>query len=499
MTLAELVRELPITPPRGGDPTAALIEVQGVSHDSRRARPGDLFVAWQGERFDGAEFVAEALRQGAVAVLADRDPVTASGSVPWLRAESPRTLLAPLAARLYQHPDRQLRLVGITGTNGKSTTVALVASILEHGGYPCGVLGTLGYRFGNADFGSGRTTPEGDDFYRILRSMRQLGAAAVAAEVASHALVQGRVAGAELEVAIFTNLTQDHLDFHGDMESYFRAKRALFDQLRPDGCAVLNLDDPYGRRLAEELRCSRRTFSQNASSGADVTPRGVRLDLNGIRGELATPRGPLPFTCRLLGRYNLWNVLAAAAAGEALGLDHGAIAEGIAALPPVRGRLEPIVRGQAFPVLVDYAHTPGGLEAVLDAVRELWAGRVVVVFGCGGDKDRTKRAPMGAAAAKSDLAIVTDDNPRSEDPASIRGAVVAALEQAGASYLELAPRQEAIREALALAQREGDWAVVVAGKGHEEVQIIQQDALPFSDHLVVEQVLGELLGSTQDR
>jgi UDP-N-acetylmuramoyl-L-alanyl-D-glutamate--2,6-diaminopimelate ligase len=498
MTLAELIDELPIA---GMSAEAASLAVRGIQHDAASVVPGDLFVGWQGARFDGASFVELAARRGAVAVLTDREvdaPAVAS-----LRAAIPRELLAPLAARLYQHPDRDLRLVAVTGTNGKSTTVALVQSILEHAGYPCGVMGTLGYRFGELDLGSGRTTPEGDDFFRTLRLMRDRGAAAVALEVASHALVQGRVAGAQFEIGVFTNLTQDHLDFHRDLESYFLAKRRLFDQLRPGGRAVVNQDDPWGQRLARELGSRALTFGER---GGDVTVASAELSLSGSRAELSTPRGRLVVRSRLLGRYNLWNVLAAVATGEALELEPSAIVEGIAAQAPVRGRLEPIELGQGFPVLIDYAHTPGGIEAALLALRELWPGRIAIVFGCGGERDRTKRPLMGHAAASADLAIITDDNPRREDPAAIRAEVIAALSACGARYEERSPRKDAIRLALELAaapdpsaESEHAWAVVVAGKGHEQVQIVGDRELPFSDQVEVERILGELLGSAARR
>jgi UDP-N-acetylmuramoyl-L-alanyl-D-glutamate--2,6-diaminopimelate ligase len=425
-------------------------------------------------------------------VLADGDPPEPA-RVPWLRAAQPRRLLAPLAARLYDHPDRELRLVGVTGTNGKTTVTALVAAMLARAGYPCGLLGTLGARFGRLELPSGHTTPEGDDFFSALRAMRLAGAAAASCEVSSLALDQGRVAHAEFEVAVFTNLTRDHFDYHGDFERYFAAKRLLFDQLRPGGRAVVAGDDPYGARLAAELQ---RPLVFGERSG-DVAVESSELGIRGIRATVRTPRGRLRLESRLLGRFNLWNLLAAIGAGEALELEPEAMVEAIAGFAPVDGRMEPIDEGQQFPVLVDYAHTDAGLEAVLRSLREIFPGRVVVVFGAGGNRDAGKRPRMGAAAARgAELLVVTDDNPRREDPAAIRAAIVAGARSAGAARIEvIGDRRAAIRRAVEVAAAEPGWAVLVAGKGHERVQILGDRELPFSDQAELRAVLGERRGA----
>jgi UDP-N-acetylmuramoyl-L-alanyl-D-glutamate--2,6-diaminopimelate ligase len=473
-------------------PLAADPVVTGVRHDSRRVEPGDLFVALVGSRFDGRAFAASAVERGAVAVagpLPEGGPPAGLG-VPWLAVADPRAVLGPLAARVYGHPDRELTLLGVTGTNGKSTVATLGTALFEAAGRPAGFLGTLGYRFRDRRFAGGHTTPEASDLFRTLRAMRAIGATAVAMEVSSHALDMGRVAGVAFDAAVFTNLTRDHLDFHPDMESYFAAKRRLFDQLKPGGRAVVNLDDEYGRRLARELP-EALTFG----AGGDVEVRTARLSTGGIRGVLATPRGELAFESPLLGRYNLANLLAAAAAAEALGLPHAAVAAAFAAARPVAGRMEPVDRGQPFPVFVDYAHTDAALRAALAAVREMAAAKVAVVFGCGGERDAGKRALMGTVAGElAELPIVTSDNPRGEDPLAIIAAIEEGLKASGHRGYRLVPdRREAIRQAIAAAGP--GWAVLVAGKGHEQEQVVGDRRLPFSDVEEIGRALEERFGS----
>jgi UDP-N-acetylmuramoyl-L-alanyl-D-glutamate--2,6-diaminopimelate ligase len=478
----ELLEGLPVSVP--APPPA--VEVRGIAHDSRRVEPDDLFVALIGQRFDGRIFVSEALARGAVAVLA-RGEAPAGFSGVWLAAAEPRALLGPLAARLYGHPDRELAMVGVTGTNGKSTVMELTAAMLEAAGFASGRVGTLGYRFGERGFAGERTTPEASDLFRLLREMHEAGARAVAMEVSSHALVQGRVEGVGFDVAVFTNLTRDHFDFHAGFDDYFAAKRRLFEQLKPGGRAVVNLDDPYGRKLAGELP-SAWTYGE----GGTVRVEGARLDRAGIAGELVTPAGRRAFATPLLGRYNLENLLAAAAAASALAVPLEVIATALAAARALPGRMEAVERGQPFLAVVDYAHTDAALETALRATRELAPrGRLIVVFGCGGDRDPGKRPLMGRVAGQlADLAIATSDNPRSEDPLSILAAVEAGLVQSGASsYLLIADRREAIRRAVEEA-RAGD-ALVVAGKGHERVQVVGERQIPFVDREELERALEE--------
>lgn len=491
MKLSALISEAAVTGDLGNDP-----EVFGVRHDSRAVEPGELFVTWSGAKFDGRLFAGQAIERGAVAVLADRPrPAETPREIPWLEAADPRALLGDFAAPLYGHPDRALTLIGVTGTNGKSTVVELCANILEAAGLPCGRIGTLGYTFAGEDLQpAGRTTPEASDLFRLLAGMRDRGARAAAMEVSSHALVQGRVKGARFDVGVFTNLTRDHLDFHGDFESYYAAKRRLFDVLKPGGHGVANLDDAYGRRLAEELGLT-HTFG-SSGSGAAVHPAGVDLDGEGMRGALATPRGKVPFRSPLLGRYNLSNLLAAAAAAEALALPFDAVARGIAATLPLAGRMDAVRAGQPFLAVVDYAHTDAALGAAIRSLRELTGTKVVVVFGCGGDRDPGKRPMMGRVAGDlADLPIATSDNPRSEDPLAILSAVEDGLKASTNRNYRIVPdRREAIRRAVTVAMG-GGWSVLVAGKGHENEQIVGNQRLPFSDRNELERAIVEQRGA----
>lgn len=464
-------------------------EVTGITFDSRQVKPGDIFVALAGQKFDGRAFVSEAIGRGAVAVLA-------AGSAPldfeglWLTAAEPRRSMGPMAARIFDHPEEEMLLVGVTGTNGKSTLVHLLASILGAAERPSGCMGTLGYRFEDETYAGERTTPESADLFRTLRRMRDAGAQAVCMEVSSHGLEQGRVEGLSFDLAVFTNLSRDHFDFHHGFEDYFSAKRKLFERLKPDGWAVINLDDPYGSRMAEGLQ-QVVTFGQQG----DVRVVEAELDSEGIRAELATPRGGLRIRSSLLGSYNLDNLLAAVAGGEAMGLPVEAIVQGIADRGPLSGRMEPIDCGQGFPVLLDYAHTDAALAAALRSLRAFTGHKILLVFGCGGDRDTGKRVLMGRVAGElADLSIITSDNPRREDPLAIIASIEEGVQQSGSrDYRILPDRREAIRKAVGQAG-EG-WAVLVAGKGHEEYQILGDQELPFSDREEVRKALEERVGS----
>ncbi len=491
MKLMELIADLPITGTLAAEVRG--LEVSGVTHDSRQVTAGDLFVAIAGDRFDGRVFAGDAAERGAVAVLGAGEP-PAGLKIPWIAAESPRELLGPLAARLYGQPDRELVSVGVTGTNGKSTLVALLAAMLEAAGRSTGVVGTLGYRFGDRSFGEGRTTPEASDLFRILREMRTEGATALAMEVSSHAMTLGRVGGMRFDLALFTNLTRDHFDLHSDFEHYYQAKRSLFDQLVDGGKAVVNVADPYGRRLLGDLE-GRPIEVVTYGAGGDVLATAADLDTRGIRACLQTPRGELRIESPLLGGYNLENLAGAVAAAEALDLPHEAVVEALAGVRGLPGRMEAIDAGQDFPVLIDYAHTDAALAAALRSLRGLSEHRVVLVFGCGGDRDPGKRVLMGRVAGElADLPIVTSDNPRDEDPLKIISAVEEGLRLSGNDNYRVVPdRREAIRRAIAHAGP--GWSVLIAGKGHEEVQIVGDQTLPFSDRAEIEQALEERHGA----
>lgn len=515
MTLRDALNAVPL-PVAELSQQLATIDVVGISHDSRMVGPGELFVALSGARVDGRRHAAEAVERGAVAVLAEGEPRTVDTSagdaeLPWIRTtEDPRPWLGPLAAEIYGHPDRELTLVGITGTNGKSTVAALCAAVLEAAGKPASVLGTLGYRFADLDFGdegwgAGRTTPEATDLFRMLRAMRDAGAQAAAMEVSSIGLDQGRVHGAGFDVAVFTNLTHDHLDYHGDFEHYFAAKQRLFEQLKAGGTAVIHVGDAWGRKLRDALaRQGTRvlTYGVGSDLGADVTIEDADMTVLGSRGQLRTPRGDHDFESRLVGGFNLENLLAAVAVAEALELSTDPVLRAIADFLPVPGRLELVTPpGQAPSAFVDYAHTPAALEAALRALGELAEtpfGRrpVVVVFGCGGDRDRDKRVPMGRIAGElSELPIATNDNPRGEDPQSILTQVEEGLRASGNPHYLVEPdRRRAIRVAIELAPPEA--LVLVAGKGHEATQDIGGVKTPFSDHAELREALAAVAART---
>lgn len=488
MRLRDLIRGLGIQ----GDADPKL-EITGLAHDSRETKPGDLFVGWQGERYDGRDFLAAVAKRGARAALVSV-PAPADCPLPCLTASDPHALLAPLAARFFAHPDSELTMVGVTGTNGKSTVSTLAADILNEAGHPAGIIGTLGYRYADLERKGGRTTPEANELFELLRSMRTAGAEAVSMEVSSHSLALGRVAELSFDVAVFTNLTRDHLDFHHDLESYFLSKRRLFKQLKPHARGVIGVDDPYGRRLRQEWPAS-VTFSADPAGQADIRPLEVTLDLEGIRGTLVTPRGPLTFDCRLLGAYNLQNLLAAVGVGEGLHLSQEAIATALKRREPLAGRMQPIVAGQDFPVLIDYAHTDAALAAALGSLRQLSERKIALVFGCGGDRDRGKRPLMGKVAGQlADLPILTSDNPRSENPAEIISEVEEGLKRSGNRAYRVVPdRRDAIRRAIGIAGPE--WTVMIAGKGHETVQLVGNEELPFSDEAEAMRALEERFGS----
>jgi UDP-N-acetylmuramoyl-L-alanyl-D-glutamate--2,6-diaminopimelate ligase len=453
----------------------AAVEVESLAYDSRKVQPGALFFCVPGERVDGHEFAAGAVEAGAVALVVERELDLPVAQVVVADA---RAVMAPLAARFWGDPTSELRVVGITGTNGKTTTAFLIRQVLEAAGIQAGLLGTVRQVVGGAEEEVERTTPEAIDLQATFRRMLEAGDRACVMEVSSHALALHRADAIHFELALFTNLTQDHLDFHKGMEDYFGAKRLLFE-MRPK-VSIVNVDDPYGQRLADEFECA--TFSAEGAE-ADFTAQDVSFDTSGASFTAISPptglkpasgTGNRPIGREVLvrtglpGHFNVANALGAFAAAAALGVSPEVAAEGLGRAERVPGRFEPVDAGQSFAVLVDYAHTPDSLENVLRAARRLTEGRVITVFGAGGDRDRDKRPKMGrAGAGLSDLAIVTSDNPRSEDPDAIVAEVVAGIENGSAFEVE-PDRRCAIARALGYAKA-GD-AVVIAGKGHEQGQ-----------------------------
>jgi UDP-N-acetylmuramoyl-L-alanyl-D-glutamate--2,6-diaminopimelate ligase len=470
-------------------------EVRDIAHDSRKVHDGSLFVAVRGFHSDGHRFVSQAVRQGAVAVVSEEGIALEDGShVLFIRVPDSRRALAQIAAAFYGHPSRKLELVGITGTNGKTTTTYLVKSIIEAAGSRAGLIGTIDYRIGERIYPAPNTTPESLDLQRLLAEMVGLGAKYCVMEVSSHALTLGRTEECSFAVAAFTNLTQDHLDFHRDMESYFRAKLLLFAGLAPDATAVVNWDD---NRSAEIIRNTKaRVITFGLLDRADIRPSGVvRHGIDGLSFDVTTPSGTVAVRSPLVGRHNIYNILTAVGIGTALGFPGDIIARGIGSMKAVPGRMEKVDEGQPFGVVVDYAHTEDALVRLLEAVREVARGRVITVFGCGGDRDRTKRPKMGAVAVKgSDLVIVTSDNPRTEDPRAIireieegmRGSGIRIsgtnshfVEPGKTPYLVVPDRNVAINAAIGMANP-GD-VVVLAGKGHEDYQVLGDKKVHFDD------------------
>ena len=460
------------------------VEITSLAYDNRSVSPGTLFFCVPGFTRDGHDFAADAIARGAAALVVER-PLALG--VPEVRVESVRAAMAVAAARLAGEPSRRLRVVGITGTNGKTTTAFVVRHLLEAGGIQTGLLGTVKAIVGGRSDGTIRTTPEAIDLQPLLAEMLESGDRACAMEVSSHALELHRADAIEWAVALFTNLTQDHLDFHPDMDAYFAAKRRLFEQAS-SGTRVANVDDPYGARLAREFP---GTVTLAIDAAADLTASGLTTSLTGATFDLHTPAGAAHVELPLPGRFNVLNALGAVATALALGVPFETAAGALATAPPVPGRFEPVDEGQEFAVIVDYAHTPDSLENVLRAARELAQGEVTVVFGAGGDRDRGKRPLMGAAASElADHVIVTSDNPRSEDPDAIIGEILAGTDTAAEA---IADRRAAIALAIERA-RPGD-VVVIAGKGHEQGQEFADGRKePFDDVTVARAALRALNG-----
>jgi UDP-N-acetylmuramoyl-L-alanyl-D-glutamate--2,6-diaminopimelate ligase len=476
MKLADLVAELSGARVVGD----ASVVVVDLAYDSRKVEPGTLFFCVVGEKMDGHEFGARAVEEGAAALVVERELTELA--VPQVVVGDSRAAMAPLAARFWGDPTAELRMVGVTGTNGKTTTAFLVQEILKAANFPCGLLGTVKQVVGGVEKEVVRTTPEAIELQATFRAMLEGGDEACVMEVSSHAMTLHRADAIHFEVAIFTNLTQDHLDFHADMEDYFLAKRKLFE-MGPK-TAIVNIDDPYGRRLASEFDCV--TFSAEGAE-ADYSARDVSFDAGGARFSV----GEMDLRTALPGHFNVANALGAFAAAEAIGVGSEIAAAGLARASRVPGRFEPVDEGQGFTVLVDYAHTPDSLENVLRAARRLTDGRVISVFGAGGDPDRDKRPKMGrAGAGLSDLTVITSDNPRSEDPEAIVAEVASGAE--GATELEVVvDRRAAI--ALALGRAEPGDTVVIAGKGHEQGQEFENGRkIPFDDREVAREELWKL-------
>ncbi len=473
-------------------------EVTGITCDSRSVGHrvsgggefGELFAALPGAASDGYDFIGEAVARGASCVLAER--LTAGLKVPQVIVPDARAALASVSAVFYGAPSERMTVVGITGTNGKTTVAYLLEAIFTEAGFKTGVIGTINYRYAGSVYPAPHTTPESPELSRILKEMADAGVTHCIMEVSSHALSQKRVNGCRFDAAVFMNLTHEHLDYHDTMEEYFKSKSLLFNLLKTDACLrkVINTDDEWGARLSGELA---PVMSFGLEESAGVHPSRYSLGVEGIEADIATVEGPLKITSELVGRHNLENILAAVGVARALSIGSDEIAKGIRALKRVPGRLEsvPVPAPAGFRAYVDYAHTAAALERVLDELGRITEKRIITVFGCGGNRDRTKRAPMArAAASRSMVTIITSDNPRDEEPDAIIAEVELGMESvprlsddapagAGKGYLVISERREAIRKAVTMA-RPGD-TILVAGKGHEDYQIINGKRLPFDD------------------
>jgi UDP-N-acetylmuramoyl-L-alanyl-D-glutamate--2,6-diaminopimelate ligase len=474
-----------------GEASAAVTD---VTHDSRKAGPGSLFVAVRGELFDAHKFIPQVMAQGAVGVISEL-PAPEDFRGAWLQVENVRRAMALAAAEVHHHPSRELQLVGITGTNGKTTTAYLVASIPEAAGEPVAMTGTVEYRIGKERRKADRTTPEATDMQRLLREAVEVGCRTAVMECSSQAMDFHRCDALEISVAVFSNLTRDHLDYHKTMENYWYAKQRLFDGRlgsRPK-TSVINVDDPYGVELANKLQQEGlRVVRYAAKAEAQVTARQAKFSLDGMRFELHTPDGDRDFHSPLVGPPHVYNTLAAVASGLALGYSLDVITTALGTCTGAPGRFERVPHTGDFAVVVDYAHSDDALLNVLRTAREVTKGRIITLFGCGGDRDGSKRAPMGEAAGSlSDVVILTSDNPRTEDPEKILADAEVGIQKTGKPYEKIADRREAIHHAISQA-RTNDL-VLIAGKGHEDYQIIGREVFHFDDKEVAREALSAVV------
>lgn len=493
MKLAELAKEINAIAASGQLEATAI----DVTHDSRACAPGSVFVAIRGEKTDAHMFIAQAIERGAIAVISES--AGPGENVPaWIQVESARAALARSAAAVHGHPSGRLKLVGVTGTNGKTTTAHLIDSIIRASQGASAIFGTISHRVANESAVALNTTPESADIQRMLDRAVTAGCKSAVMEVSSHAIEMHRADALRFAVAVFTNLTRDHLDFHRTMENYFAAKEKLFSGAlgSQPGVSVINVDDEYGRRLFRTAKGDR--ISYGFGNRTDVGTDDFKLSAQGLVFTASTPKGSVEIFSALVGRFHVYNILAAVAAGLALEASLEDIARGVAECRTVSGRFEQVTLNGSgatvpFAVFVDYAHTDDALQNVLRTAREVaGGGRVITVFGCGGDRDRTKRAPMGEIAGTlSDVAIVTSDNPRTEDPEAIIADIEAGLAKNAHAHIKLTDRREAIFHAINEA-REGD-VVLIAGKGHETYQILGEQKIHFDDHEVAREAMKKRL------
>ena len=485
MNLGEILSGVALLQPVA--PELARAPVAAIEFDSRRVSPQSLFFAFPGSKADGRQFAADALARGALAVVSE-SPAPPDLADRWIQVAHGRQALSLAARNFFRRPDERLALTGITGTNGKTTTAYLIDSVLRAGGKTTAMIGTIEYHLAGRVLKAVNTTPESLDLLRLFSELENAGGTHVTMEVSSHALALGRVYGLNFHTTIFTNLTRDHLDFHGDMETYFAAKQLLFEGAggAPPRYAVLNLEDPWARRIKVSRQTEILWYGLGPEAG--LRPRHIASGFSGLRFDLQYGKQRFPVESPLIGKINVYNILAACAAGLSYGLAPEVIARGIASLKAVPGRFERVDEGQPFVVVVDYAHTDDALRNVIAVARGLNPKRVITLFGCGGDRDRAKRPLMGQAAAEaSDFVVLTSDNPRSEDPLAIMNDALVGIRRTDVPHIVEPDRQAAIRSALKEA-REGD-IVILAGKGHETYQVLKDKTIDFDDRAVAREVL----------
>jgi UDP-N-acetylmuramoyl-L-alanyl-D-glutamate--2,6-diaminopimelate ligase len=485
MNLEEILSGVRLSEPLPAE--LAHVPIQGLDYDSRRVQPGSLFFAFPGSRTDGRQFAADAVARGAAAVASESEAPPELGSR-WVRVEHGRHALALAARNFYGRPDERLGLTGITGTNGKTTTSYLLDSVLRTAGHTTALIGTIEYHLAGRVIPAVNTTPESLDLVRLFAELVEAGGSQVTMEVSSHALALGRVYGLQFHTAVFTNLTRDHLDFHGTMDDYFAAKNLLFEGAGgpPPPFAVINRDDPYSRKIQVHPRT--KVFRYGMGADADLRARHISSSFHGLRFDIQHGKSRFAVESPLIGRINVYNILAAIGAALSFGIPTETIVRGIANLKAVPGRFERVDEGQPFSVVVDYAHTDDALRNVIAVARGLNPKRVITLFGCGGDRDRTKRPLMGQAAAEaSDFVVLTSDNPRSEDPLSIMNDALVGIRRVDVAHVVEPDRKAAIARALKEA-REGD-IVILAGKGHETYQVLKDKTISFDDQAVAREVL----------
>lgn len=465
------------------------VDIQGIAYDSRQVKPGWLFVAVPGHETDGSEYIADAVSNGAVAVVSENE-LELGASATHIQVPQARRALAEIANVYHGDLSREMKIVGVTGTNGKTTTAYMIRDLLRDGGFLPGMLGTVAYEIGEQSIPASRTTPEAPDIHALFHKMKDVGCDSAVMEVSSHAIALQRVHGIDFSISVFTNLTQDHLDYHRDMDTYFAVKSELFRAGKKGSghSVVINIDDPWGRKLVEDGRIETDVVTYGFNELAMVRATDATVDANGTRFHVHTPWGDADIHLQLLGRFNIHNALAALATGGLSGIALDVMVQSLSNMKNVPGRLELVPGRKNRKVFVDYAHTDDALRNVLETLREICKGKLIVVFGCGGDRDRGKRKLMGQVAAElADFSIITSDNPRKEDPGAIVGDIMEGF--AGQESFEVVlDRRTAIEEGI---QRTGRKDILlIAGKGHETYQILKETIVPFDDREMVREVLG---------